>query len=250
METDVRTPSFVVTQVTCLTSAFTGCPIGFAASSPRRRDDAWRIVARYRSGTVAGFHGLSCFRDEGQKRWLLPKFKELNLTLDAKEIESMYKSKYPHTLMRLVGTMATVIFATGATFEMEGSGENNVPIVVQIRIFVIVLRTTIGQYLPDFREDGVGAIEFAGNSGHHLKTRATQASRFETISRQTTENMIWDNDLMTPARPLIEVSLGHTAAVVPAAEGTPLISAQAFGLAEDRRRLVVRFLRFHAAFMP
>jgi len=47
--------------MTGLTSAFTGCPIGFAAASPRRGETAWRIVARYRSGTVAGSHGLPCF---------------------------------------------------------------------------------------------------------------------------------------------------------------------------------------------
>src|ERR1700744_4322243 len=45
---------------TGLTSAFTGRPIGFAALRPDRGRNAWRIVARNRSGTVAGFHGLPC----------------------------------------------------------------------------------------------------------------------------------------------------------------------------------------------
>jgi hypothetical protein len=33
-EAGVRTPSFAVTEMTSLASAFTGCPIGFAAPHP------------------------------------------------------------------------------------------------------------------------------------------------------------------------------------------------------------------------
>lgn len=45
-------------KLTLLASAFTGHPIGFAARSSRQEDNAWRSVACYRSGTVAGFHSI------------------------------------------------------------------------------------------------------------------------------------------------------------------------------------------------
>ena len=121
--------------------------------------------------------------------------------------------------------MATPIFATSAPFEVVGSRKNHVFVVVQIKIFVIGMETKIGQCLLNFRENCVGIVQFVRNPCHRLKTRATQARRFETISRQTTEDMVGDNDLMTPARPLVKMPLGHSAAVVPAAEGTLFISA-------------------------
>jgi len=79
VETDVRTPSFPVIDdpITRLTSAFTGCPIGLAAPFPRQGNGAWRIVARYRSGTVAGSHGLPLLRDKRATALADARFKEL-----------------------------------------------------------------------------------------------------------------------------------------------------------------------------
>jgi len=55
--------------VTSLISAFTGCPIGFAASRPRQGHGAWRFVARYRSETVAGSDGLPSIPRRDAKAW-------------------------------------------------------------------------------------------------------------------------------------------------------------------------------------
>src|SRR5258705_9927001 len=63
----------------CLTSAFTGCPIGFAAPTPGQGVGAWRLVSRYRSGTVAGSHGLPCFPRRSRR--------EIRSHLEFKELE-------------------------------------------------------------------------------------------------------------------------------------------------------------------
>jgi hypothetical protein len=83
-----------------LASAFTGCPIGFAAPAPGRGVGAWRFVARYRSGTVAGSHGLPCFRDDGKSGGRLSGFKELRGMVRAGKNESIDKSSHLDMLMR------------------------------------------------------------------------------------------------------------------------------------------------------
>jgi hypothetical protein len=82
------------------------------------------------------------------------------------------------------------------------------------------------QGLPNSRENGLGIILLARNSRNRFETRPAQARRFKTTRRQTTQDVVGNNDFMAPARTLIEMSLGHATAVVAAAQGTLLVPAQ------------------------
>src|SRR5260370_35608995 len=77
-ETDVRTPSVVATLGPASPPPSPVARLALPHRPPGQGVDAWRIVARYRSGTVAGSHGLPCFpRRHGMRLSCYLKFKEL-----------------------------------------------------------------------------------------------------------------------------------------------------------------------------
>jgi hypothetical protein len=135
---------------------------------------------------VAGSHGLSCFRDEGQKRRLLPGFKELNLMVDAQANESIYKYSHPDALMCLVGAVTAAVPATSASSKVIRRGKNDISVVVQIEVPFVSSGTTGGQGAPNFGEDGLGIVHLAGNSRDRFQTGTAQARRLKTTRRQTT----------------------------------------------------------------
>jgi hypothetical protein len=50
-----------------LTSAFTGCPIGFVEKTSGQDVLSWRVVTRYRSVTIADSHGIARFYKCGHR---------------------------------------------------------------------------------------------------------------------------------------------------------------------------------------
>ena len=54
-------------EIICLTSAFTGCPIGFVEKTSGQDVPSWRVVIRYRSVTIADSHGIARFCKWGHR---------------------------------------------------------------------------------------------------------------------------------------------------------------------------------------
>jgi hypothetical protein len=121
----------------------------------------------------------------------------------------------------LVRTMAAAVVATISPFQVISSCENRVAIRIEVKVREVSTDRT--SYFCKYIAD---ALDLVSNSGHRFEAGATKAGRFDRVSRQSLENMIRDDDLVAPARALVEMLFGHAAPVVSTAERTLLFSVQ------------------------
>jgi hypothetical protein len=163
------------------------------------------------------FSRLFLLPRRGAKASALAQIQRTNWRVGGDAGKSIYKSSHPDVWMRLIRAMAAAVPTTGASFQVIRRGENHVSVVVQIEIPFIGSGFTMGQGLANPRENDFGISLLARNLRDRFETRPAQARRFKTTRRQTTQDVVGNNDFMTPARTFIEMSLGHATAVVAAA---------------------------------
>jgi hypothetical protein len=135
--------------------------------------------------------------------------------------------------MRSKRTVTASVAATVSALEMISCGEYQVPVLFEIVVFLMAGRTRIFGPLLGFARNSCTIIQFVGKPRHRLKTRPTQTRRLETICGQSAEDLTWNDDLLTPARPFVQMTFGQAAPVVAAAHRALLVSAQAPNLDRD-----------------
>jgi hypothetical protein len=132
--------------------------------------------------------------------------------------------------MRSKRTVTASVAATVSAPEMISCCEYQLPVLFEIVVFLMVGRTRIFGPLLGFARNSRTIIQFVGKPRHRLKTRPTQTYRFETICDQSAEDLTWNDDLLTPAKPFVQMTFGQTAPVVAAAPRALFVSAQALNL--------------------
>jgi hypothetical protein len=129
---------------------------------------------------------------------------------------------------------------------MVSRGEYHVSILIEIIVFCFEGRLRTCEYGLDlvsgFRR---GVIHVETNSRSGLKTTSAQARRVEPSRGQDSKNLTRHDDLVTPARPLVKMTLRHPALVVTAAHRALFIRAQCLPPDRGKRRLILRVNCFH-----
>jgi hypothetical protein len=135
--------------------------------------------------------------------------------------------------------MPAAIGAACPPLEMIVRRENHVAEIIQ------VVGGFQGNHSFRLREESLGVVPFKRKPGDGLKTGAAKTAGFDAIRGEPVQDVIWHDDLMAPARPLIEMTFGHAALVVSPAPGALLITPQIRAWRYCRRRFVVSSVRFH-----
>jgi hypothetical protein len=144
----------------------------------------------------------------------------------------------------LVRTVPASVPATGSAIGMVSRGEYHVSILVEIIVFFFKDRLRTREHRPDFvHRHRVIRSERKFRGG--LKTTPAQACRIEAISGQDSKDLTRHDDLVTPAKPLVKMTLRHPALVVTAAHRALLIMAQCPPPGRGKRGLILRVNCFH-----
>jgi hypothetical protein len=113
---------------------------------------------------------------------------------------------------------------------MIGRREHRIAVIIEIIIRLgmrAVILSIRQNHFSHFCEDLIRTVQFSRDSCNGFQTRTAETRRGDGILSQTGEDVVGHNDLMAPARALIEMSLGHATIIIAGTEGTLLIVPKA-----------------------
>jgi hypothetical protein len=128
---------------------------------------------------------------------------------------------------------------------MVSLGEYYVSILIEIIVFFFEGRLRTCEYGLNLVSGCHGVIHVERKSRSGLKTTSAQARRVEPSCGQDSKDLTGHDDLVTPARPLVKMTLCHPALVVTAAHRALFITAQCLPPDRGKRRLILRVNGFH-----
>jgi hypothetical protein len=134
--------------------------------------------------------------------------------------------------------MAATIGAARSPLEMIAGGKDHVPALIQVVVRVL------GGHSPHLRKKGLGIVPFTRDTGNRLETGPAKTCGLDSIRSESAQNVIRHEDLLAPARPLVEFAFRHAALIVAAAQRTLLILPQTKVGRLRYHRFVVRSLLF------
>jgi hypothetical protein len=97
---------------------------------------------------------------------------------------------------------------------MVSRGENHSAIAIEIVILRKKSRAASASQPIDFSQNGVRIAEGAGNSGDRLETGTAEACRLDPLRCKAMKNVSRHDNLVAPAKSLVEMPLRDAALVV------------------------------------
>jgi len=131
--------------------------------------------------------------------------------------------------------MPALVAATVAALEMIGRRKDGVAEFIEV---IVGFRRRFDRFDANrrahFLQDGIDVIPIARKPGNGLQACSAEAGGIGGGFRQPSQHGLGHDNLMAPARSLVEISPGHMTGILPTAKRTP------FGLTGTGRGSVAR----------